>query len=114
VNKTPPQGFVIVESGEDGFCADHRAGRLRIVASWGGGWEHVSVSHRIRCPLYEEMAHIARHFWPNEAAMQLHVPEREHINCHPFCLHWWRPIGQDIPRPPGWMVGTKAGEIIVL
>ena len=61
------------------------------------------------------MAAIARHFWPDEAAMQLHVPASDHINCHPYCLHWWRPIGQEIPRPPSWMVGpSKTPTIAVL
>lgn len=114
----PPPDFVIVAGGgpdDDGFCADNRSGKLRIIASWGEGWEHVSVSHRTRCPLYDEMAYIARHFWPDQAAMQLHVPASDHINCHPFCLHWWRPIAQEIPRPPGWMVAPSSKtEIVVL
>jgi len=22
------------------------------------------------------------------------------VNIHPYCLHLWRPVGQDIPLPP--------------
>ncbi len=109
--RTPPPGFRLIAGGnpvhDDGLAADSHTGKLRIVASWGGGWEHVSVSHRDRCPTWEEMEAIARHFWPNEAAMQLHVPASDHINVHPHCLHWWRPIDAEIPRPPGWMVGPE-------
>ena len=110
MNKTPPHGYVKIAGGgpdDDGFAADSRSGKMRVVASWGEGWEHVSVSHRERCPTWEEMEAIARHFWPDQTAMQLHVPASDHINAHPYCLHWWRPIGGEIPRPPGWMVGPE-------
>ena len=77
-----------------------------VVASAGGGWDHVSVSRRNRCPNWQEMEHVARLFFrPDETAMQLHVPASDHINQHPYCLHWWRPMDQDIPRPPAIFVG---------
>jgi hypothetical protein len=38
--------------------------------------------------------------------MQLHVAVKEHINCHPYCLHIWRPHDQVIPLPPSIMVGV--------
>jgi hypothetical protein len=44
-------------------------------------------------------------FCASETVMQLHVPPSEHINCHPHCLHLWRPQDADIPRPPPEMVG---------
>jgi hypothetical protein len=79
---------------------------LIIIASSGDGWEHVSVSRSNRCPNWPEMEYVKRMFFrDNETVMQLHVPESEHINCHPNCLHLWRPINETIPRPPGWMVG---------
>ena len=31
---------------------------MAIIASWGGGWEHVSVSLRNRCPTWEEMCRV--------------------------------------------------------
>lgn len=110
MNKTAPYGFRIIaggQSGDDGFAADSKTGNLRIIASWGDGWEHVSVSHRSRTPTWEEMSAIAQHFWPEDAAMQLHVPASDHINVHPYCLHWWKPIGLNLPRPPSYMVGPK-------
>lgn len=79
---------------------------LHIVASVGEGWEHVSVSRVNRCPNWPELEHVKRLFFrDDETAMQLHVPAAAHINMHPYCLHLWRPIGVEIPRPPGWMIG---------
>lgn len=79
--------------------------RLRVIASSGEGWDHVSVSLPDRCPSWAEMEHVKRLFFKDdETAMQLHVPPSEHINCHPNCLHLWRPQEQAIPRPPSIMV----------
>jgi hypothetical protein len=79
---------------------------IRVVASSDLGWDHVSVSRRNRCPNWYEMEHVKRMFFhDHETAMQLHVPPADHINCHPYCLHLWRPHDVEIPRPPAWMVG---------
>jgi len=92
------------------FDIPHNGWNLRVIASVGEGWEHVSVhaSNRrgeMRCPSWNEMEFIKRLFFaPNETAMQLHVPEAEHVNKHPYVLHLWRPTDVEIPRPPGWMV----------
>lgn len=86
-------------------------GELRILATSGEGWDHVSVSRANRCPNWPEMEHVKRLFFrEDEAAMQLHVPPSEHINCHPHCLHIWRPHDVVIPQPPAWMVGPTASE----
>lgn len=76
---------------------------LRVIAASGGGWDHVSVSTETRCPTWEEMELVAGLFFKSdEVAMQLHVPAKDHINAHPFVLHWWRPLGKlkKIPLPP--------------
>lgn len=78
---------------------------LQIVASAGLGWDHVSVSKRRRTPTWGEMEHVKRLFFrPDEVAMQLHVPEAEHINLHPNCLHLWRSQTHEIPLPMNIMV----------
>jgi hypothetical protein len=80
---------------------------LRAIASDGLGWEHVSVSTETRCPTWDEMEFIRELFWrDDETVMQLSVPRADHINQHPYCLHWWRPIGLDIPRPDAILVGV--------
>jgi hypothetical protein len=95
------------------FCftspCDRRT-ELRVIASNGEGWDHVSVSTARRCPNWEEMEHIKRIFFKrDEAAMQLHVPENDHISHHPYTLHIWRPHVGAIPLPPAIMVGPANG-----
>lgn len=80
---------------------------LRIIASDGAGWEHVSISLRDRCPTWDEMCWVKDLFWDEcDCVMQLHPPKAEWINCHPYCLHLWRPTGGAvIPQPPALLVG---------
>ncbi len=67
-------------------------GKLGVLISEGGGWDHVSVSLPARCPTWQEMLNIAALFFDDyECLMQLRVPTRENINHHNYCLHWWRP-----------------------
>lgn len=81
---------------------------LKVIASDGYGWDHVSVSCEGRCPTWGEMELIKRLFFKeDETAMQLHVPPQDHVNCHPYCLHLWRPQDAEIPRPPSELVGPK-------
>lgn len=81
---------------------------MRIVASSGEGWDHVSISRQNRCPNWPEMEYIKRLFFrDDETAMQLHVPTSDHISIHPNCLHLWRPHNIEIPRPPSIMVGPS-------
>lgn len=79
---------------------------MHIIASSDLGWEHVSVSRKRRCPNWIEMSHVKSLFFQDgETVMQLHVAAADHINDHPYCLHLWRPLDQEIPLPPKWMVG---------
>lgn len=71
-----------------------------VIASNGGGWEHVSVSTDFRCPRWHEMQQIKELFFKdNEAVMQLHPPKKDYVNNHPYCLHLWRPLQIEIPQP---------------
>lgn len=83
-----------------------------VIASSGEGWEHVSVSLEDRVPTWDEMCSVKRLFWDAEdCVVQLHPPKSEYVNCHPYCLHLWRSLDAEMPRPPTWMVGPiKRGE----
>lgn len=74
-----------------------------VIASSGGGWEHVSVhpKNQKRCPTWEEMCAVKDMFFePEEVVMQLHPAHSEYVNKHPYCLHLWRPLEREIPLPP--------------
>lgn len=89
--------------GNDGaaYLIPHLGRKLRVIATTGGGWDHVSVSLPKMCPTWEDMEYIKRQFFePHEAAMQLHPPQANYVNIHPHCLHIWRPQGRTIPMPP--------------
>lgn len=83
-------------------------GTLTVIASADDEWEHVSVSRTNRCPNWPEMCRIKELFFHDtETVMQLHVPPEDHVNVHPYCLHLWRPLTKDVPRPPSIYVGAK-------
>jgi hypothetical protein len=79
--------------------------RLKVVASHGKGWDHVSVSLAHRTPTWDEMSYVKNMFFhADEAVMQLHVPTAQHINLHEHCLHLWRPQNERIPLPDAVLV----------
>jgi len=72
------------------------------------GWEHVSVSVKNRTPNWAEMCFVKDLFWgPEECIVQYHPPRSTYVNCHPNCLHLWRPIDEVIPVPPADLVGPS-------
>ena len=78
---------------------------LGVIASTGGGWDHVSVSTPTRCPTWGEMVAIKRHFFRrDEWAFELHPPESKNISLHDYCLHLWRSQDHALPLPPPEMV----------
>jgi len=84
---------------------------VRAVVGSGFGWEHVSVSRRDRCPLWDEMCQVKDLFWDaGDAVIQFHPPRSQYVNYHPHCLHLWRPIGRAIELPPSDMVGPQGAK----
>ncbi len=76
-----------------------------VLASDGGGWDHVSVSCSHRCPTWAEMCWVKELFFDSdEAVMQLHPAESDYVNHHPNCLHLWRPQEAALPLPPTSLV----------
>lgn len=91
--------FVIAKNGNLYIC----------VISDGLGWEHVSVSlNRRRTPTWEEMCWIKNLFFKeSETVIQYHPAKENYVNCHPYCLHLWRPLKAQMPCPDSLMVGPK-------
>lgn len=106
---------VVVNKSYDGFNgAIHMPDWVgSIVVSWGGGWEHVSVSpfkHHIT-PSWDDMCYIKNLFWnEDECAVQYHPPKFQYVNNMPNCLHLWKPAGHDVEMPPSIMVGIRVGQ----
>jgi hypothetical protein len=73
------------------------AGKMQVMYSVsterdGQPWIHCSVSFSDRCPIWDEMIQIKRDFiGPDRFAFQVAPPDSEHVNLHPYCLHWWAP-----------------------
>ena len=98
----------IPSTAADGNNGAFRCGKFTIIASDGGGWEHVSVSLPNRCPTWGEMCWVKSLFWdPEDAVIQIHPPASQYVNMHPNCLHLWRPINLTLPLPPAIFVGFK-------
>ena len=90
------------DAGNNGaFLIDYQSFALRVIASDGMGWEHVSVSLPNRTPNWREMCFIKDLYWDAEdVVIQYHPAKSQYINRHDNCLHLWRPVGQEIPTPP--------------
>lgn len=95
--------------------------QIKIIASSGYGWDHVSVSlnDSLLPPNWTEMEFIRRMFFkPDEPVMQFHAPVADYVDGlngsgHPGCLHLWRPYDArvgEIPTPPKFMVGGMTPE----
>lgn len=119
-----PPGHEMYSSVRDGnngvfiIVTNHNT-QLYCIASDGLGWEHVSVTVRVgkkskavlRMPKWTEMCHIKRLFWaPEDTVLQYHPPESVYVDCHPTCLHLWRPIGVEVPVPHPLLVGPRDGD----
>jgi len=87
---------------------------LLCLVSSGDGWEHVSITVRDqhlrqqpRTPLWSEMELVKQFFWtPDDAVIEAHPPDNEHVNLAKGCLHLWRPVG-------GFVKGTLPPCILV-
>jgi hypothetical protein len=107
--------IVVIDSlyGDDGFIGvaamvHHGKDDFRVLASNGEDWEHVSISLINRCPTWQEMCHIKSIFWnDDETVIQYHPAKEDYVNYHPFCLHLWKPIGKELPKPPTSLIGPK-------
>ena len=104
-----------VEYGNDGIKGFMTVDRvdMSFVASWGGGWDHVSVAPLKKkiVPSWEMMCKVKDIFFkPDEAVIQIHPPKDEYVNNMPNCLHLWRCRYKEMVLPPSCFVGIKPGQ----
>lgn len=106
------RGLVFSEDGIKGYLCIERED-MSFVASWGGGWDHVSVSPLKKkiTPAWETMCKIKDIFFKSdEAVIQIHPPKDEYVNNMPNCLHLWRKNDGIMTLPPSFMVGLREGQ----
>ncbi len=60
-----------------------------IVSKDAGRW-HLSVSHPLRYPNWDEIKHVRYKYLPNDiTAAMLLPPKEDYVNLHPTCFHLW-------------------------
>jgi hypothetical protein len=95
------------------FLIPFRSYTFSVVASDELGWEHVSVSLPSRCPNWEEMCYIKELFWEDtECVVQFHPSKDDYVNNHNYCLHLWKQLGVEFPKPHYLLVGIKKSNVI--
>ena len=100
------------DSGNGVFMARSPVHRdLCMIASDGGGWEHVSV-HIVKrpsmAPTWDEMCFVKDLFWGDEdVVLQIHPRKAEHVNFHKGTLHLWRSTEHEFVTPPSSFVGPS-------
>lgn len=102
----------IGDDGIKGFISVNRID-MSFVASWGGGWDHVSVAplNRKTIPTWDMMCKVKDIFFkPEEAVIQIHPPKDEYVNNMPNCLHLWRCRYKEMVLPPSCFVGIRKGQ----
>ena len=108
------EGLDFSEDGIKGYMCIERVD-MSFVASWGGGWDHVSVAPLKKkiVPSWEMMCQVKDIFFePDEAVIQIHPPKDEYVNNMPNCLHLWRANDKEMTLPPSFMVGLRKGQTI--
>ena len=101
------RGAIYRETGEDGgrCIINYKGTPIRMQYSWGLDWEHVSISTEKRCPTWNEMCFVKELFWKDdEWCVQYHPAKEDYVNLNPYCLHIFRPISVELPKPMKCMV----------
>ena len=106
------KGWTIKQQSIDGlFIVDYKK-RRTIIASWGGGWDHVSINDERFTPTWEEMCELKDIFFKEEeTCVEYHPAKSEYVNNLKHCLHIWRPIKETLPTPDSILVGIKGLEL---
>lgn len=78
--------------------------RFNVIATDGGGWDHVSVTpldKPNKIATWDEMCEIKDMFFlPEEEAIEFHPKKSEYVNLAKNCLHLWRMNdGREWPDP---------------
>lgn len=78
-----------------------------VIISDGMGWKHLSISNgqRKMLPTWTIMCRAKDLFFgDDEWAVQYHPAKDDNVNDHPYCLHLWAPLNEELPKPLGGLV----------
>jgi hypothetical protein len=73
-----------------------------VIISDGMGWKHLSITNAERkvLPSWNVMCRAKDLFFADdEWTVQFMPAKDDNINDHPFCLHIWMPLNEEMPRP---------------
>lgn len=96
--KTANPAVKMVAEREDGFMYKCMNG-MTVVQSIseeqdGRQWVHTSYSRKGRIPDYKDSKWVKKIFiGDSQIAISVLPKEKDHVNIHPFCLHFFTPIG---------------------
>lgn len=99
-----PPSWIVVEKTADGakYYCKPRTLRAMISCSFeldGRAWLHLSVSHRIRVPSWQELVLCKEIFLGNREAYQVLPPPERYVNIHPHVLHLFALLDNDVVLP---------------
>jgi hypothetical protein len=66
------------------------------------GWKHLSVTNAQKkmLPSWTVLGRLKDLFYgDDEWACQFFPAKEDYIDDHPFCLHIWKPLDEELPRP---------------
>lgn len=96
------------DSGNGVFLVRIKGKRYLIIASNGGGWDHVSISANKEnyMPTWDVLCAVKQLFFEDEEEVVQFFPRKsEYVNIHEYCLHLWRKnTGGEIETPKTYMV----------
>lgn len=95
----------IIQTTKDGFACQNTLTGMFVISSVTLRddkfvWHHVSCSFKHRLPEYYELCAVKDAFvGKDKLALQLFVPEKEHVNIMKNCLHLWCCLSGPRPVP---------------
>ena len=99
-----PQGYESIKSPSGEAFREIVTG-LRVIVTDstevdGRLWRHISFSRGDRMPSYDDMLEAKRAFaGAHRSAVMILPKDKDHVNCHPYCLHLFALLEGSWPLP---------------
>lgn len=94
------------------FLVPNDQAGLIVIASDGGGWEHVSVSRAMSrdLPSWYELVMVKNLFWDEEETVVQFIPKKSEHRSIGEVLHMWKKCGHEYELPHGIMIAPKVNH----